>query len=440
MKGVDRGLRAAPEADANLFEMTTPSSPRWASTSCRSRSATRSKVMEGADLVHEALGEHIFEWFLRNKRSEWRDYKTHVSQFELDRYLPTLVRSRLDRARLPRSPPPDLARTLDLAGYRWKASLGDERVATPSPERLGWRGRRLRQPTPTRGRCAARCASATRPVSPLLVLVAAASSPTSSCATSCSTTSASPVPPERGRGTAEAPVLARRRACARRSSSTAGSRSTSRPTRRRSRAPARPDVHGVRAAQVPRPEPRQGVHPRDAAVRVWGYEYYGGARTVDVHIRRLRAKLGEEHANLIQTVRSVGYRFGQSRWGRIGPHRTGRGLLALTLGEARRAGAEPLVAEPSRPAEIGFAGRSSEDVGRQAGDRTPPEGSAFRWIQPQVPRGRRRRRRADRPATCSRTRLPNRCRSGPRPRESVPLRASCLSSCLRRRTAWPSGR
>ncbi|MCU1351575.1 MAG: response regulator with CheY-like receiver domain and winged-helix DNA-binding domain [Acidimicrobiales bacterium] len=48
--------------------------------------------------------------------------------------------------------------------------------------------------------------------------------------------------------------------------------------------------------------------------RVWGYEYYGGARTVDVHIRRLRAKLGEEHANLIATVRSVGYRFGQSRW------------------------------------------------------------------------------------------------------------------------------
>ena len=48
--------------------------------------------------------------------------------------------------------------------------------------------------------------------------------------------------------------------------------------------------------------------------RVWGYEYYGGARTVDVHVRRLRAKLGEEHAHLIQTVRSVGYRFGQTSW------------------------------------------------------------------------------------------------------------------------------
>lgn len=44
--------------------------------------------------------------------------------------------------------------------------------------------------------------------------------------------------------------------------------------------------------------------------RVWGYEYYGGARTVDVHIRRLRAKLGEERSSWITTVRSVGYRFG----------------------------------------------------------------------------------------------------------------------------------
>ena len=57
------------------------------------------------------------------------------------------------------------------------------------------------------------------------------------------------------------------------------------------------------------------VFTREALLnRVWGYEYYGGARTVDVHIRRLRAKLGEEHAGLIQTVRSVGYRFGHSRW------------------------------------------------------------------------------------------------------------------------------
>lgn len=41
---------------------------------------------------------------------------------------------------------------------------------------------------------------------------------------------------------------------------------------------------------------------------VWGYDYYGGTRTVDVHIRRLRAKLGSEYENLISTVRNVGYR------------------------------------------------------------------------------------------------------------------------------------
>ncbi|MDR2380942.1 MAG: response regulator transcription factor [Bifidobacteriaceae bacterium] len=42
---------------------------------------------------------------------------------------------------------------------------------------------------------------------------------------------------------------------------------------------------------------------------VWGYDYFGGTRTVDVHVRRLRAKLGPEHDQLIGTVRNVGYRF-----------------------------------------------------------------------------------------------------------------------------------
>ena len=42
---------------------------------------------------------------------------------------------------------------------------------------------------------------------------------------------------------------------------------------------------------------------------VWGYDYYGGTRTVDVHVRRLRAKLGTEYESMIGTVRNVGYRF-----------------------------------------------------------------------------------------------------------------------------------
>lgn len=42
---------------------------------------------------------------------------------------------------------------------------------------------------------------------------------------------------------------------------------------------------------------------------IWGYDYIEGARTVDVHIRRLRSKLGTKYASLIETVRHVGYRF-----------------------------------------------------------------------------------------------------------------------------------
>ncbi len=51
------------------------------------------------------------------------------------------------------------------------------------------------------------------------------------------------------------------------------------------------------------------VYTRPALLReVWGYDFYGGTRTVDVHVRRLRAKLGPAHEDLIETVRGVGYR------------------------------------------------------------------------------------------------------------------------------------
>lgn len=52
------------------------------------------------------------------------------------------------------------------------------------------------------------------------------------------------------------------------------------------------------------------VHTREALLnQVWGYEYFGGLRTVDVHVRRIRAKLGPKHEDLVQTVHGVGYKF-----------------------------------------------------------------------------------------------------------------------------------
>jgi glutamine synthetase len=46
--------------------------------------------MEKSSLLQETLGSHLVEWFLRNKRSEWDGYRTQVTAFELERYLPLL--------------------------------------------------------------------------------------------------------------------------------------------------------------------------------------------------------------------------------------------------------------------------------------------------------------------------------------------------------------
>jgi len=47
-------------------------------------------AMEKSALVRETLGEHVFEYFLRNKRAEWQEYRKQVTAYELDRYLPVL--------------------------------------------------------------------------------------------------------------------------------------------------------------------------------------------------------------------------------------------------------------------------------------------------------------------------------------------------------------
>jgi glutamine synthetase len=90
LKGIEEGYQLPPEAATNLYAMTAE---ELASESIRPLPASLADAiaaMEGSELVAETLGEHVFEWFIRNKRAEWADYKTQVSQFELDRYLPQL--------------------------------------------------------------------------------------------------------------------------------------------------------------------------------------------------------------------------------------------------------------------------------------------------------------------------------------------------------------
>jgi glutamine synthetase len=70
------GLRAAAEASANLFELTDRGAGGRGHRAAAAVLAEALDEMERSELVAEALGEHIFEWFLRNKRAEWADYKT----------------------------------------------------------------------------------------------------------------------------------------------------------------------------------------------------------------------------------------------------------------------------------------------------------------------------------------------------------------------------
>ena len=90
MRGIEQGYELPEEADANLFEMDDAMLAKLGIQQLPQSLSDALRVMERSELVQEALGEHIFEWFLRNKRSEWREYKTHVSQFEVDRYMRSL--------------------------------------------------------------------------------------------------------------------------------------------------------------------------------------------------------------------------------------------------------------------------------------------------------------------------------------------------------------
>ena len=90
LKGVEEGYELPREAATNLFAMTPE---ELAAEQIRTLPGSLHEAvteMERSELVAQTLGEHVFEWFIRNKRAEWTAYKTHVSQFELNRYLALL--------------------------------------------------------------------------------------------------------------------------------------------------------------------------------------------------------------------------------------------------------------------------------------------------------------------------------------------------------------
>jgi glutamine synthetase len=90
LAGIDGNYELPPEAEGNLFDLSTGELGSRGITPLPGSLNDAVDAMEASDLVRETLGEHLFEWFIRNKRAEWAAYKAEISNFELERYLPRL--------------------------------------------------------------------------------------------------------------------------------------------------------------------------------------------------------------------------------------------------------------------------------------------------------------------------------------------------------------
>jgi glutamine synthetase len=90
LTGIENGYELPPEMPRNVFDLTSAERAAAGIGRLPSNLSEALDLMEESELVAEALGEHMFSWFLRNKRKEWDRYQRHVSAFELEEYLPIL--------------------------------------------------------------------------------------------------------------------------------------------------------------------------------------------------------------------------------------------------------------------------------------------------------------------------------------------------------------
>ena len=90
LKGIEEGYDLPPEATDNIYELTDEERMAEGIGSLPGSLRDALDAMEHSELVAEALGEHVFENFLINKRREWADYKAYVTPFEIERSLGTL--------------------------------------------------------------------------------------------------------------------------------------------------------------------------------------------------------------------------------------------------------------------------------------------------------------------------------------------------------------
>ena len=90
LKGIENDYELPPGAEDDVWALT-PAERRALGIEPLPQSLDEAiNAMERSELVAEMLGEHVFDFFLRNKRAEWQEYRRQVTEYELDRYLPVL--------------------------------------------------------------------------------------------------------------------------------------------------------------------------------------------------------------------------------------------------------------------------------------------------------------------------------------------------------------
>jgi glutamine synthetase len=90
LKGIEKGYELREPVEEDIFEMSEETRKKHGIESLPGNLLEAIQLTEKSELVRETLGDHIFEKFIQNKKIEWDQYRTHVSQFELDRYLSIL--------------------------------------------------------------------------------------------------------------------------------------------------------------------------------------------------------------------------------------------------------------------------------------------------------------------------------------------------------------
>ncbi len=90
LKGIEEGYELPPEETDNIYEMDASERRARGIANLPEDLLEALREMEQSELVADALGEEVFEYLLRNKRAEWDEYKSYVSPYELQRYLPVL--------------------------------------------------------------------------------------------------------------------------------------------------------------------------------------------------------------------------------------------------------------------------------------------------------------------------------------------------------------